>query len=136
MQEAQKYLEAVYAVAPIPEAYVRYRLALATALPLELLDAWFELRHRTSHSGQSHNLNTALIGAPILDLKYTPCMHAIMPFRRMPQHMWHPVTLLKGNRIPCDNGAEAALMSNTSQHGNLGELHLHYCRRLGKETIF
>lgn len=47
-QEVQKYLEAVYAVAPVPGEYVRYRLHLATALPLDLLDAWFELRRKTS----------------------------------------------------------------------------------------
>lgn len=45
--EVQKYLEAVYAVAPVPEEYVKYRLHLATALPLELLDCWFELRRQT-----------------------------------------------------------------------------------------
>lgn len=45
--EVQKYLEAVYAVAPVPEEYVKYRLHLATALPLELLDAWFELRRQS-----------------------------------------------------------------------------------------
>lgn len=34
-------------MAPVPEEYVKYRLHLATALPLELLDCWFELRRQT-----------------------------------------------------------------------------------------
>lgn len=45
-------MEAVFAVAPYPEEYVRYRLHLATALPLPLIDAWFENRRRAGKDGQ------------------------------------------------------------------------------------
>lgn len=55
MQEVQKYLEAVYAVAPFPEEYVRYRLHLATALPLQLIDTWFDNRRQNEKENESHD---------------------------------------------------------------------------------
>ena len=61
-QEVQKYLEAVYAVAPVPGEYVRYRLHLATALPLDLLDAWFDLRRKTSFYNHELNENASGVG--------------------------------------------------------------------------
>lgn len=64
-QEVQKYLEAVYAVAPVPGEYVRYRLHLATALPLDLLDAWFDMRRKTSMYNQDVIPNNSSTGAII-----------------------------------------------------------------------
>ena len=51
---------------------MRYRLHLATALPLDMLDAWFDMRRKTSQQNPDVDPNTSSMGTffPHIGLKH------------------------------------------------------------------
>ena len=55
-------MEAVFAVSPRPEEYVRYRLHLATALSPDFLDAWFEGRRAKAELEEEEKRKTTRPG--------------------------------------------------------------------------
>ena len=49
-QDVRLYLEAVFALCPQPEEYVKYRLHLATRLTVGTIHSWFENKRITQHN--------------------------------------------------------------------------------------